>query len=375
MKIIKKLGSGMFGTAYLVEKDGEKYALKIQKILPEHTKKSYKYELWRELDLYNYINKLNDNDSKFFTKLYDYEIYDNCKHKQNRPFKLANDNFSNKLKKLDLSKSCVNFLLEYKGSTTLHEFLSTKNVDKKLIRSFILQIIKMTQILKKGGYMHGDLHTGNIMITKTRDKYFMFNKTLKVPYYGYRLSAIDYGEVLHKKYNLKKEDRYKYFIKNTNKMIYDELYTIVNNIVTNFDKYIYVCKKLKKSTPFEKNKDMFNILLRSILNKHRNFWNKTKNKYSKTIKLKKMFEIIENSNDNIGKIINDNSNNKKIYTDDIWKILSIIAMSFRIHHPKLYSKYFGWCSYHKLNLSKKNVLKLLDINNMNELVNYFVKLK
>ena len=32
VKIIKKIGAGMFGTAYLVEYEDNKYALKIQKI-------------------------------------------------------------------------------------------------------------------------------------------------------------------------------------------------------------------------------------------------------------------------------------------------------------------------------------------------------
>ena len=56
-------------------------------------KKSFQYELWREIDLYKYINTLNDNDIKFFTKLYDYKIYNNCKHKQKRSFKIGNDKF------------------------------------------------------------------------------------------------------------------------------------------------------------------------------------------------------------------------------------------------------------------------------------------
>lgn len=36
VKTIKKLGSGMFGTTYLVKYQNKKYALKIQKILPEN---------------------------------------------------------------------------------------------------------------------------------------------------------------------------------------------------------------------------------------------------------------------------------------------------------------------------------------------------
>ena len=107
IKQIKKLGFGVYGTTYLVYYNKHKYALKIQNILSIHKKKNYKYKLWREFDLYEYINHLNKEDQKFFTKLYAYEMYDNCKHKQIRSFKLKDDKFSKKLKKLDKSKWCV----------------------------------------------------------------------------------------------------------------------------------------------------------------------------------------------------------------------------------------------------------------------------
>ena len=97
IKQIKKLGTGSYGTTYLVEKDGKKYAMKVQHILPIHRKKTFQYELWRELDLYEYINTLNKDDIKFFNKLYAYKIYNNCKHIQNG-------------KK---SEWCIKYLLEY----------------------------------------------------------------------------------------------------------------------------------------------------------------------------------------------------------------------------------------------------------------------
>ena len=55
--IIKKLGSGMYGTTYLIKKDDKKYAMKIQKILPEHVNQNLSIGIWREIDLYNYKNK------------------------------------------------------------------------------------------------------------------------------------------------------------------------------------------------------------------------------------------------------------------------------------------------------------------------------
>ena len=100
------LGTGMFGTTYLAKYNNEKYALKIQHILPSDRNKSYKKELWRELDLYEYINTLKPYQQIFFTKLYQYEIIDNCTHKQVRSFKINNkkDGFAIKLSKLDNSE-------------------------------------------------------------------------------------------------------------------------------------------------------------------------------------------------------------------------------------------------------------------------------
>jgi hypothetical protein len=70
IKMIKKIGTGMYGTAYLVEYKKQNFALKVQKILEEETTKNYNYEIWREIDVYNYIDKLDKDDQIFFTKLF-----------------------------------------------------------------------------------------------------------------------------------------------------------------------------------------------------------------------------------------------------------------------------------------------------------------
>jgi serine/threonine protein kinase len=42
IKIIKKLGSGVYGTTYLILYNNTKYALKIQHILPKDKNKNYR---------------------------------------------------------------------------------------------------------------------------------------------------------------------------------------------------------------------------------------------------------------------------------------------------------------------------------------------
>jgi serine/threonine protein kinase len=124
---VKTLGTGMFGTTYLAKYNDNNYALKIQKILSNDRNKSYKKSLWRELNLYDYINNLKPPQEKFFTKLYGYEIIDDCKHKQIRPYKIdlnnKKDKFAMRLSKLDKSNWCVKLLTEYKGNKTLQQYL------------------------------------------------------------------------------------------------------------------------------------------------------------------------------------------------------------------------------------------------------------
>jgi hypothetical protein len=50
-----------------------------------------------------------------------------------------------------------------------------------------------------------------------------------------------------------------------------------------------------------------------------------------------------------------------------------ITTEFQILHPKLYSKYFGWCSYHKCNLPKEDILDIMLMTNVDELFNFLIK--
>ena len=147
IQIINTLGAGLFGTTYLVKYNNDNYALKIQHILPNDKNESYKKGLWRELDLYNYINTLQPFQQKFFTKLYGYEIINDCNHKQKRPSKI---NLDVKLLNLDKSKWCVKFLTEYKGKKTLRQYLSNNTLTINQTYSIILQICNIMLILYDG---------------------------------------------------------------------------------------------------------------------------------------------------------------------------------------------------------------------------------
>lgn len=380
LKLIKELGAGVFGTAYLVNKDNQKYALKIQHILPKYRNKSYNYELWRELDFFEFIDTLNNNDSKFFMKLYIYNIHNKCSHKQIRNFNLDNkDTWHRFLEKLDKSEWCISYLLEYKGKNTLYDYISKHSITHNETCSFILQLVKISYILYKGGYSHNDIHSGNIMVNKTNDKYFLLNKK-KIPYYGIQLSLIDYGRVLHNKFNiLKKDDEIIYsllesFKEDSKQYIFNDIIRIIYDIIFNMEKYYYNCEKQNKTKPWKQINDPLNNLIKKIILNHTEFWKNAKLKYlqiyPETIKL---LNIIETSDKDIYDTI-DEYNEIENYSKNIWNVLNRISREFIIYSPKLYKKYYGWCSYHKPNLEKNYIIDILKITTLDKLKNYMLKI-
>ena len=372
LQIIKKLGSGTFGTSYLVKtiKDNKEYVLKTQKILYSDKKlkekvRDYKEQIWREIDLHEFINKIKDtNDQSFFTKLYDYKIFNNCDNIQTNELYKDIPYF----KKLNESKWCIKYLLEYKDGITLKDFLLKNTLTEKQIYSILLQICKIILILYNGGYSHGDLHLENIIINNTNKKYFDFMDK-KIPFNGYQINVIDYGLSLHKKYG-------KYYNKiikmnggNIEKYIFNEMFVATYKIINNDAKYINDCTKFKKKLPWERKDYKLNYLFKQIISKHKNFYKITKDKY---------LQIYPNT-DKILKYYEDNIDTKEIYElynkkhyMDFLQLINRIQYEFHLLYPKLYAKYNKWCSYYEHLLPNDIVLKLLNINNHKEYVDYLI---
>jgi len=356
IKILKKLGAGMIGTVYLVKYENKKYALKIQKILEDVKIQNYKHLVWREIDFYNYINTLNLYEQLFFSKLYDYRIIDNCEHIQIRPFKknfLSNN-----------SNTCLELLTEYKGNTTLLEYLTKKSLNISQTYSIIIQICNIVYIAYKGGYSHNDLDNfNNIMINPTKLINFIFlNK--EIPFYGIILSAIDYGSVFHKKF-IKKRDNYKKFIdelflKDRKKYLFNEIYDLIMRFLLNKEKYL----KLECKNRWEYGFKM-------IINKNYHFYVDIKNKYTKIYsKSIDLFNYIE-KNLNIP-FYNIFKNKDKEIIKAFDNVQFRIIDEFNIFHPKLYIKYFYFKSYYKINLPKEDILDIMKFTNIDDLFNYLI---
>jgi serine/threonine protein kinase len=365
VKINKRLGFGVSGTTYLVKYKNKDYILKIQKILEKDTKKEFKNDIWREIDLYKFINQLPKEEQHFFTKLYSYKIYNNCDFIQERHLNLA-DVF----KDLDNSKFCIKYLLEYKKGQTLKDFLIKHNLKEHQILSILLQICKVILILYKAGYSHNDLHPENIIIHNTNKKFFkLFNKN--IPYNGYQISVIDYGLVLHKKFGI--DYPFNKLLTNPEEHMFNEMYYAIFNIINNSFKYKYDCMKANKKLPWERKGFSLNKITKKIIINYPVFYKTAKAKYLKLYpNTHKTLNYIESKVNEKSEVYDLIKNKKEL--ENVMKILNKIESEFHLYYPKKYALYSNWCSYYEYLLPKEDILNLLIINNYKDFVNYIISI-
>ena len=229
--IIKIIGRGMYGTVYLSKYRQKFFAYKIEHILKKaiYNKKS---SVWKEI---NFSLKFANNYKEQFMTLYDYDIIDNCEHKQDHIWDISffNDKLQKEFTDLSNSNYCIRKIYSLVDNV-LGEIINILN--KEQIYSFIIQFSYIIYLLEKNNYIHGDIHQNNIGVIKTSKKYInIFNK--KVPTFGYIYQLIDYGRILHKKDIISKID----------KQLYENLYGnevdfILTILLSNFPLIDYIQK-------------------------------------------------------------------------------------------------------------------------------------
>lgn len=383
IEIINELGAGMIGTTYLAKYNSKNYALKIQHILPEQRKKSFKSDLWREYDFYGYINKLSHAEQRFFTKLYHMQLYDNCTHIQKRPYPVPKYGaFAERMRKLDESPWCVKYLMDYHGTETLEKYIQTTSITNATIISFALQIINILLILYRGGYSHNDLHPGNIMVKPANTKTFKMQnikgqspKNLLLPNNELQIVAIDYGNVLHAKYHVEFTDKLqKLFMKDRQSYLFNEMFNALAKIIF-YDKSITIigekCSKQQIKYPWEYKGDTWSTGMKNIIINHITFVTEKVEEYMAIFPVQSMqtpAELIEQLLHYL-----DNSTSKS-YTLQFWNIMSRVHYEFMYHYPEEFAKYFSRCAIVKIPYAESIVIGFLKCGTVLELVNLFVKL-
>ena len=281
IKVIKKLSDGLYGSTYIVTKNNKKILMRTRKVLSEELEKSYQSEIWRELDVYQYINSLSKNESCFFTRLIDYSIKGECQSNKEKISFMFN-NQEKKLSKLINSKLCVNMFLEYTENITLFsDFIIKQKKYTKKLQSLMIQFINIFIILQKGGYLPGLTDFSNFIIKKTTKKTFVCNKK-RYLYHGYQLSLLNTELILHKKFKIKKDtsfDSYRYqsIIKETNLFKFYKIWGSINSIIFNYYKLENDCIKKKQKLPWEKSRYFEFNYYNSTYKNNPLVWEKIKN--------------------------------------------------------------------------------------------------
>lgn len=223
--IIKELGKGMHGTVYLVEdKNKKKYGMKVEQVFKKDLPKNLKSPIWRELDFAeNLLSKYPD----YFMQIYKSENKKcNYVHKlDDIKWQTMSKDQTKYYKKLFKSPYC-SIKITSLVDDMLHNILY-KLTNKKIILDLFIQVVNLAYLINKEGYYHRDFHPKNIGIIYTKDKTIkILNSDIKT--HGYKLNGIDYGMVLHNKYDL--EPWEKQALKYDNDL-YQNFYKIVFKIM------------------------------------------------------------------------------------------------------------------------------------------------
>jgi len=223
--IIKTLGKGMHGTVYLVKNsEGVEFAMKVEQIFEKDLEQNFKSTVWREID---FANTMSSKYPQQFMKIFEYENK-RCDYihelEQNR-WSSMNVKLKEYYEELFASPFC-----SIKITSIIDQMLHNiiyKISDKKIIYDLFIQVVYISYLINKEGYYHRDLHPKNIGVIYT-DVKFINILGKNIPTNSYILQAIDYGMVIHSKYDLDENER-KQLVNNND--LYINIYKIIFKIM------------------------------------------------------------------------------------------------------------------------------------------------
>lgn len=224
--IIKTLGKGMHGTVYLVEKNDSKehFAMKVEQVFERDLEENFKSPICREID---FANTISTKYPKQFMKIFSYENKECGYIHQLDPnrWKTMDSTTKKYYEELFASPFCSIKITSIIDGM-LHNIIYNIT-DKNILYDLFIQVINIAYLINKEGYYHRDMHPKNIGVIYTDDEYInILGKN--VPTHGFLLQAIDYGMVIHKKYDLESNEIIQ--IENDNDL-YQNLYKIIFKIM------------------------------------------------------------------------------------------------------------------------------------------------
>lgn len=225
---MKLLGKGYNGSVFL--KDGK--ALKINHILKEEIEPNTKYNLWREID---FAENVGNKYPKYFTKLYDYKIVDDCKMRTGKVPVSAPEKIKKYNEKLQKSPYCSELTYELIDGD-LDSIID--KLSRKQVFDMLLQIYEAVMILKKYKFQHRDIHAKNVGYIKKKNG-------------KYRYKLIDYGAIWHPTYPKNFDD------KMIGKSKYGDIWAMFGLILSTNRIWDYIDKHNIKINPYKKDLSLY----------------------------------------------------------------------------------------------------------------------
>jgi serine/threonine protein kinase len=245
--ILTELGHGVYGTVYLVEYKNKKYALKIEKVLesdiPDKNSKIFKQ--------IEFSQKISNKYPNQFINLYAHDINYNCNLVQQ--LVSGQQLSSDYIKKRNKSTICTRYLFSLiDGSVdTIIDSLNCKQ-----IYSLLCQTMFAIHLLEKHGYVHGDIHMGNIGYIKTKKVYINI-LGFRIPTFGYLYKLIDYGSIMNKndKNDKKQMQQFNYYFKREMFLLASEILIDYGDFWRHVAKYNIKINRFKDFKVFMKSKE------------------------------------------------------------------------------------------------------------------------
>ena len=179
--------------------------------------------MWKEIE---FSKKFGNKYPNQFMQLKDYYFENGCTGIQldgriKNPPKCWDKKLLAEYQELVDENLCIYKIYDQMDSI-LAELLPKLSIPQ--IYSALIQVHYAISLLHKNGYIHGDLHRGNVGAMKTDKNAHILLGNVSIPTHGYQYKLIDFGLTIHKS-DVKTADDKKRFAKQTNIRYDDGLFS------------------------------------------------------------------------------------------------------------------------------------------------------